>query len=227
MRHTETTERPPGPSAPVGASSLVVALEQAWTGIARAHSDVPPAVMVLASGTTGRAAKLGHYAASRWEVAGTERAEVLVTGEGLRLGALQALGTLLHEAAHGVAHARGVADTSRGGRYHNRRYAAIAGELGLVAVQHPTLGWAQTTLAPGTLERFADELAAIEAALQLWRRAEASGRRRSGGSALMACQCPCGRRLRASQTVLAQAAILCGGCGGTFDADATRGDDHK
>ncbi|HEV2809884.1 MAG TPA: hypothetical protein VGV93_05740 [Acidimicrobiales bacterium] len=159
----------------MGASSLVVALEQAWAGIARAHSDVPPAVIVLASGTTGRAVKLGHYAASRWEVAGSETAEVLDAGEGLRLGAVEALGTLLHEAAHGVAHARGVTDTSRGGRYHNRRYAAIAGELGLVAVQHPTLGWAQTTLASGTPERFAGELAAIEAALQLWRRAEATG----------------------------------------------------
>jgi hypothetical protein len=225
VQRTDTTERPTGPAGPVGASALVVALEQAWDAIRRTHPDVPPAVIVLASGTAGRAAKLGHYAASRWEVAGSETAEVLVAGEGLRLGAVEALGTLLHEAAHGVAHVRGVTDTSRGGRYHNRRYAATAAELGLVAVQHPRLGWAQTVLADGTAERYAAEIGAIEAALQLWRRAEAGGGGRSGGSALVACQCPCGRRLRASRSVLAQAPILCGGCGGPFDADATTGGD--
>ncbi len=96
-----------------GASGLVGALEGAWAAIRRRHGDVPPAVIVLASGTSGRAAKLGHYAASRWEVAGSETAEVLVAGEGLRLGAEEVLGTLLHEAAHGMAHVRNVMDTSR------------------------------------------------------------------------------------------------------------------
>ena len=225
MQRTDTMERPTGSAGPVGASALVVALERAWAGIRLAHPDVPPAVIVLASGTTGRAAKLGHYAASRWEVAGSETAEVLVAGEGLRLGAQEALGTLLHEAAHGVAHVRGVVDTSRGGRYHNRRYAAVAGELGLRAIQHPQLGWAQTVLEDGTAGRFAGELAAVDAALQLWRRAEVGGGGRSGGSALVACRCPCGRRLRVSRSVLAQAPILCGACDGAFDADATTGGD--
>ena len=37
--------------------------------------------------------------------------------------------TVPHEAAHGLAYARKIGDTSRQGRYHNRRYAALAGEL--------------------------------------------------------------------------------------------------
>lgn len=209
----------------MGASGLVVALEQTWAAIRLAYPDVPPAVIVLASGTSGRSAKLGHYAASRWEVAGSETAEVLVAGEGLRLGAEEALGTLLHEAAHGMAHVRGVSDTSRGGRYHNRRYAAVAGEVGLVAVQHPRLGWAQTVLAPGAVGRFAGEVATIEAALRLWRRAEVAGAGKAGGSALVACKCPCGRRLRASRSVVDEAPIVCGRCDGRFVADATTGEE--
>lgn len=200
-----------------GASGLVRALEAMWSTIRVHHGDVPEVVVVLASGTSGRGAKLGHYAASRWDVAGSATAEVLVAGEGLRFGVVEVLGTLLHEAAHGIAHERHITDTSRGGRYHNRRYAAAAAELGLVATKDSRYGWAATTLAEGTKERYAEALAGVEAALRLWRRAEVpSARAGAGGAALVACTCSCGRRLRASRTVLAEAAILCARCGGAF-----------
>jgi hypothetical protein len=65
---------------------------------------------------------------------------VLVSGEGLQRGPVDVLGTLLHEAAHGLAYARKVSDTSRQGRYHNRRYATLAGELGL-EVGPPPADW--------------------------------------------------------------------------------------
>jgi hypothetical protein len=35
----------------------------------------------------------------------------------------------VHEAAHGLANTRGVKDTSRQGRYHNKRFRALAEEL--------------------------------------------------------------------------------------------------
>jgi hypothetical protein len=43
------------------------------------------------------------------------------------------LDTELHEAAHGLAAARGIQDTSRQGRYRNARYRGLAEELGLAA----------------------------------------------------------------------------------------------
>ena len=43
---------------------------------------------------------------------------MLVSGEGLQRGPTDVLGTLLHEAAHGLAQARSIQDTSRQGRYH-------------------------------------------------------------------------------------------------------------
>lgn len=201
---------------PAEASGLVGALEGAWAAIRQHHGDVLPAVIVLASGTSGRAAKLGHYAASRWDVSGRTTAEVLVAGEGLRLGAEEILGTLLHEAAHGAAHARQVVDTSRGGRYHNRRYARLAGELGLAVSQHRSLGWAVTALGTGTAERYARQLEVISGALRLWRRDEARPGSAAGGTALVACRCSCGRRLRASRTVVDEAPIVCGRCGEPF-----------
>jgi len=56
-------------------------------------------------------------------------AELFVGGEGLRRGAREVLATLLHEAAHGVATTRGVKDTSRQGRYHNRRFAELGAAI--------------------------------------------------------------------------------------------------
>lgn len=99
------------------ASALVAALEGVWAAIVEHHPDVPSVVIVVAAGSGGRRAgelTLGHFAAGRWEVGGQARPEVMVGGEGLRRGALDMLGTLLHEAAHGLATARGVQVTIPG-----------------------------------------------------------------------------------------------------------------
>ena len=52
--------------------------------------------------------------------------ELLTGGEGLTRGAICPLGTLLHEGAHALAHARGTNGTSRGGRYHNAKSKTTA-----------------------------------------------------------------------------------------------------
>ena len=124
-------EAPNSGRSGVVASALVATLEQAWDAIGRHHPEVPSVIVVVAPGSGSRAGelKLGHFSATRWKVADGERSELLVGGEGLQLGALEVLGTLLHEAAHGVAWVREVQDTSRGGRYHNRRFKALAEEI--------------------------------------------------------------------------------------------------
>ena len=120
------------------ASRLVAALEHAWSAIRTHHPHVPQVVIVVASGSDPRSRRLnlGLFAAGRWQLTSpdqpTDRPEVLVSGEALQRGPIDVLGTLLHEADHGLAHARKVSDTSRQGRYHNRRhYATPAAELGL------------------------------------------------------------------------------------------------
>ena len=73
----------------------------------------------------------GHHAPGRWNAAGEQYAEIMISGEGLRRAPADVLGTLLHEAAHALAHARGIKDTSRQGRYHNKHFKAHAEQLGL------------------------------------------------------------------------------------------------
>ena len=86
---------------------------------------------------------------------------MLVSGEGLQRGPIDVLGTLLHEAAHGLAHARKISDTSRQGRYHNRRYATLAQELGLEVSHVQPIGWSATSVPDPTAGRYAEVLAEL------------------------------------------------------------------
>jgi hypothetical protein len=206
------------------ASRLVAALEHAWTTIRRHHPEVPQVVIVVASGSDPRSRRLnlGHFAAGRWQLTDqpTDRAEVLVSGEGLQRGPVDVLGTLLHEAAHGLAHVRKVSDTSRQGRYHNRRYATLAGELGLDVAHVQPIGWSATSVPAPTAARYAQVLAELAAALVLWRRAEQASPAGPGRSRnALACSCACARRIRVARSVLEQAPILCAACAQPFEPE--------
>ena len=81
---------------------------------------------------------------------------------------------MLHEAVHALAHARGVKDTSRGGKYHNRReFVALAGELGLAWPDgqrpHPVIGFSEVQLTEQTVADYADTLAYLRTAIRLYR----------------------------------------------------------
>jgi hypothetical protein len=131
----------------------------------------------------------------------------------------------LHEAAHGLAHARELSETSRQGRYHNRRYAILAGELGLDVAHVQPIGWSATSVPEPTAARYVEVLAELAAALVLWRRAEQTSPAGSGRSRnALACSCACGRRIRVARSVLELAPILCAGCAQPFapEDDAER-----
>jgi hypothetical protein len=208
-----------GPNPDGAASLLLAALEHTWQTIRTRHPDVPDAVLVVASGGEGRRLNLGHFAPHRWQVNGADRHEVLVGGEGLHRSPLEVLGTLLHEAAHGLAQARGVQDTSRQGRYHNRRYAALARQLGLEVTSVKPIGWSATTVPAPTATSYASQLEELQAALVLWRRQEHHIGTGTRSRNLLAAACACGRRLRVAKATLAEALILCGACQQPFEPD--------
>jgi hypothetical protein len=166
------------------------------------------------------ALKLGHFAALRWRHDDRNLPEIFVGGEGLARGPVDVLGTLLHEAAHALAHVRGIQDTSRQSRYHNTRYAALAAELGLTVAQAPGIGWSDTTVPDQLTAAYADALARLDDAITLYRyREPASAATPTGGSTSrnpVACTCPCGRRIRVAPATLAQGPITCGTCNGRF-----------
>lgn len=196
-------------------SRLMVALDGTWAAIRARHPDVPEVVIALGSGAGPGSLKLGHFCAGMWQRAADRLPELFVGGEGLARGAVDVLGTLLHEAAHGLADARGIRDTSRQGRYHNVRFCMLAAELGLKAEQADGLGWSVTKVPSQTAGIYAYEMVALTAALVAWRHPEA-GRRSGSSNNGVAARCPCGRRIRVALSVIAAAPITCGACGGDF-----------
>src|SRR6266498_3941035 len=181
-------------SAEVAGSAVVAALEDAWTAVRAHHADVPQVVIIL----------------------GASSPEVLVSGEGLRRGARDVLASLLHEAAHGMANTRQIQDTSRQGRWHNRRFATLAEELDLKVTQDPKTGWSQTHLTEQLADRYADQLTGLASALLLWRHAELQLGSPTTSRNLLACSCECGRKLRVAKSTLEQAPIICGACDEPF-----------
>jgi hypothetical protein len=128
----------------------------------------------------------------------TARCPRCSSGEGLARGAGPVLATLLHEAAHALASVRGVRETSRRGQYHNKRFRALAEELGLQVDYDPRIGWSSTTLPASTAADYAEEISALEAAMTAERRHEPAatggGRGRSRTVPMAICGCP--RRIR-------------------------------
>ena len=209
----------PAPTVAGAASPLLAALEHAWAAIRARHPDVPDAVLVIASGGDAKRLHLGRFAPDRWQVAGTGRHEVLVGGEGLHRGPVEVLATLLHEAAHSLARTRSIKDTSRQGRYHNRRYAHLAAELGLAVSHDERIGWSLTTVPEATVAAYTAVVDEVRVALVLWRYLDQLAGTRGRSRNLLACACPCGRRIRAATATLADAPILCGACDGPFTPD--------
>jgi curved DNA-binding protein CbpA len=201
------------------ASPILKILEETWLEIRRWHPDIPPAVIIIASGTDSKNPRWGHHAPGRWNVNGQQYAEVMISGEGLRRTPEDVLGTLLHEAAHALAHARGIKDTSRQGRYHNKHYKTHAEQLGLAAEHDQRNGWAATTITDVTKIAYARQLADLAQAMTMWRHGEATpGSAPRRNSNLIAAACPCGRSIRVAASTLAEAPITCQACDGDFQA---------
>ncbi|MGV9615171.1 hypothetical protein [Nocardia xishanensis] len=161
--------------------------------------------------------------------------ELFVGGEGFALGPRDVLGTLLHEAAHGIAATRGVKDTSRNGAYHNGRYRDIAVEVGLTVDRDKGSGWATTVVDDDTAQSYQREIDKLGTLLVAHRRSEhdfladepavADGedaesaptdpdrkpaKPHNGYS--LTCGCEPVRRVRASQRTVDAGPILCGVC---------------
>jgi hypothetical protein len=205
-------------------SRIIAGLEKAWAIIAGSDTDVPQDVVIITgSGVHGRSLRLGHHHAERWVEAEGEarRTEILISGECLRMGAAQVLQTLVHEAAHGRAHRRGVKDTSRGGRYHNKRFVREAEALGMEYAHetpHGTLGFSGVTLTDEGRERYAEAHAILVEVCQLGLDMPGEKAAASSSSTTVRAVCGCDRILRMSPSAFEAGEITCGSCGEAFEA---------
>ena len=133
-------------------------------------------VIIIASGTYGTNSRWGHHAPDRWNFAGEQFTEIMISGEGLRRSRRDVLATLLHEAAHALAHACGIKDTSRQGRYHNKHFKNCAEEVGLTVEHDARTGWSACTITSTTELAYARQLQALTEAMTLWRHGETAGK---------------------------------------------------
>lgn len=132
---------------------------------------------------------------------------------------------LLHEAAHGLAAARGIRDTSRAGRYHNRRFLQTAQELGLCHPEppRPGTGFSLVVMRRDTRERYRTVIDRLQRAVAAHTDAAMPGEPSafrgpqtrngpSGGGVRAKAVCSCGRNIRIVPSVLVKAPIVCGAC---------------
>lgn len=188
--------------------------------------DVSTTPLVLAAELAAAWAEIQRHHPELPDLAAPES---LIGESSSACGAELSFERLLHEAVHGIAAARGVRDTSRAGRYHNRRFLAIAEELGLDHPDepHPSSGFSLVTLTPAAKKRYRAAGERLRKALRAHDAATAADSPRSfrgpaarhgssGGGVRVKAVCDCGRNVRVVPSVLAQAPIVCGGCGKPF-----------
>src|SRR6266536_1425208 len=253
-------------------SSLIAALEHTWATIRRLRPELPEVVFITGTGlrhatASSVDAKWGHFGAQRWvqgrpqpttppateagqgaglHVQPDRKPELFVAGECFAEGAAHTLVTILHEATHALAHVRGVKDTSRQGKYHNRRFVELAAELDLEwptgAKAHPVSGFSEVRLSEVAAILYADTIAELDAAITLhldtFRRLQLTGDGQpdpgttppegdggdgEGGKTFnrskLVCGCYPERSIRVSPKQAERGPILCGVCGGEFQPE--------
>jgi hypothetical protein len=223
MTATLTPTRQAGASTITG--PLVAAIEAACSSIQDKHPEVPHVVLTLGNGTANAGQlTFGHFHDQKWAAGDGRLPELFIGGEGLRRGAVPLLGTLLHEAAHGVASIRGVKDTSRQGRYHNTKFRDIAVELGITVEKDPKIGWSITTVPDLTAADYAAEVDELDQALIAYRLADVpNGKPKTNNGIVAECGCQPARKIRLSRSTYDLGPIYCGLCEQSFTSTTEEG----
>ena len=212
-------------------AGLLAVLEAAWTAIRTRHPEVPDAVLIVGSGSPAKpnaTMKWGHFADLRWQHGDTQLHEVLVSGEGLNRPPAEVLVTLLHEAAHGLATTRGIQDTSRQGRWHNKKFAKLAAELGLSASKDDKLGYSPCTLTEQATADYAATITGLTQALKAFRHPEISiTKQRTNNNNGITAECECPRKIRLSDTAFQEGPIVCAACEAAFLPDDVDRDSYE
>lgn len=230
-------------------SRIITAIEQAWVAIQSRHPEIPNVVIVTGAGShqkgTPEGYRLrGHHWPERWVTDPAEQRipELFVAGELLSAGGRAVLEVMLHEAAHALAVVRGIKDTSaEGNRYHNKRFVALATELGLrgPAAAEKVIGFSDCRITDETTAAYSDVIATIDSArlpflLDDIRTGGGEGggqdggeggedgpgpdkpKKRGGRRVAVQCACPEPRKLHITPKQLEEGPVICGLCNTQF-----------
>ena len=88
---------------------------------------------------------MGHCSVSKiWQRKDDKTYELNIAAEVLNYPIEETLDTMLHEMVHLYCRQHDIKEVSRGGKYHNKRFKAIAEEHGLTCVPCGQYGWNTT-----------------------------------------------------------------------------------
>lgn len=161
----------------------------------------------------------GHCTTAKvWRKADTEAYELNIAAEVLNFPIEETLDTMLHEMVHLFCRENGIKEVSRGGKYHNGKFKAIAEAHGLTCVPCGQYGWNTTPsdkLFEYALSKHWSEIKIGRAGMPLPLSAGTAqqesgavqGGKRPSSTRKLICPC-CGQSVRATKKVN----ILCGDC---------------
>lgn len=89
-----------------------------------------------------KAGTYGHCTTSKvWRNKDSEQYEMNIAAEMLNMEIEEVLDTLIHEIVHLYCRENGIQEVSRGGKYHNGKFKALAEEKGLICYKAGQYGW--------------------------------------------------------------------------------------
>jgi hypothetical protein len=196
-------------------STITTALERSWTAIRTVYPDVRQAALVVYLHPNGD--RKGHYWQNSWTLLrdNTQIDEVHISSHLFALDAVCVFQTLIHEAVHSCAVTRGIQDTSRQGRWHNKAFASIATEFGLVVESDSAIGHVTTDITTETRKKFANAIGELQQAIEMYQAIHLGGKGKGKGKSrgMVKLVCPsCGRVIRASIKTMDVGPILCVPC---------------
>jgi hypothetical protein len=151
---------------------LLLALDEVYASLRKDHPDLPRALVTVEEPHPAVRSRIACWRAGPFITsAGVFEGRIAFGYPSAHRDVPRALFTgpaetvlevVVHEAAHALATARGIKDTSRGGTWHNVRYKALAEELGLSVARTENRGWDGTSPTPHLLARFRRHLARLD-----------------------------------------------------------------
>jgi hypothetical protein len=156
---------------------ILIAVNDLWREIQSNHPGTPNVNIVLQASDYAH----GHFAPGSWvDQNGTSTHELMLSTVSLAMrtnsefslggGVIKTVSTLLHEAAHAYAHENNVKDTSRNGRWHNKRFALLAERFGCVVEPNKQIGHVTDGITPSTRAKYQKQIDALNDAVTVYRK---------------------------------------------------------
>ena len=182
--------------------------------------EFPEIVVSLAREEKGKIH--GHFTHfTPWKKGEVLANEIFLSAESLSRGAIDTMGTLLHELAHAYNFKNDIQDVTGDG-YHNKKFQGTAQEIFSLKIEkHETkgVGLSKTTMPEHALKRWAKEISKIEKALDVTALKIEKGQRPTRNKNGIKAICECGEIIRMSQKVLDACRPICQACDSEFIAE--------